>query len=744
MDRQTATSATLGRRLGLLGATGVGIGAIVGGGILVLAGTALAMAGPAALLAFAFNGVVALMTALSFAEMASKFPESGGTYTFAKKVFSIEAAFLIGWVVWFASIAAAALYALGFSHFLLIMVEHAAAAAAITLPDWLVSGAAETGLAIACTLLVCGHLVWKAAGSGNWINGVKVAVFCALIVGGFWAMAHHDMGDLRQRVRPFFQTGLAGVFQAMGFTFIALQGFDLIAAISGEVDEPAKNVPRAMILSLGVAMVVYLPLLLIVATVGTAPGQGVAEMARSDPESVVARAAFNYLGPYGYWLVLVAAVLATLSALQANLFAASRIARAMACDRTLPAPLRWIGTRRQTPYVAIMATGGIAALLMALLPDVSAAGAASSLIFLISFALAHWTAILVRQRAVDHPPPFRTLWFPVVPVTGGIACLALAVFQSLAVPSAGLAASVWLLIGGGLFLALFARRARVHDAVTTARNPELVRLRGRLPQVLVPIANPRSAPALIELAHALTPPRFGRLTALSVLVAPDDWDPNEDSSPFTDAEAVAREALGASVRYGIELETMLVADREPVTEITRIARRVGCDLLVIGLSHIAAAESGTRSERLLSTTQADVVVLRAPSSWRVENVARILVLVAGQGGHDTLRGRILGNLVRTGRREVTYLRIVPANASADVVRAARREVTRLTANEIPDEAQVVIEPAADPIAAASRHAHNADLVLLGVARVGKARLFGGFTRQLAMQTDRPIVVISHH
>ncbi len=109
------------RHIGLLGATGVGVGAIVGGGILALAGVAFATTGPSALLAFGLNGIIALLTALSFAEMASKFPESGGTYTFSKKVLSVEAAFAVGWVVWFASIVAAALYAVGFAYFGAIM-----------------------------------------------------------------------------------------------------------------------------------------------------------------------------------------------------------------------------------------------------------------------------------------------------------------------------------------------------------------------------------------------------------------------------------------------------------------------------------------------------------------------------------------------------------------------------------------------------------------------------------------------
>ena len=105
------------RTIGLFDATGIGIGAIVGGGILALAGVAFATAGPAAIIAFALNGVIALLTALSFAEMASSFPESGGTYTFAKKVLSVRFAFMVGWIAWFASLMAGALYALGFASY---------------------------------------------------------------------------------------------------------------------------------------------------------------------------------------------------------------------------------------------------------------------------------------------------------------------------------------------------------------------------------------------------------------------------------------------------------------------------------------------------------------------------------------------------------------------------------------------------------------------------------------------------
>ncbi len=120
--------------MGLLDATGVGVGAIVGGGVLALAGVAFATTGPSAIVAFALNGGIAVLTALSFAELASRFPESGGTYTYARKVLTVEAAFAVGWVVWFASVVAAVLYALGFAVFLVPVLEQVILAAGGTPP----------------------------------------------------------------------------------------------------------------------------------------------------------------------------------------------------------------------------------------------------------------------------------------------------------------------------------------------------------------------------------------------------------------------------------------------------------------------------------------------------------------------------------------------------------------------------------------------------------------------------------
>ena len=101
--------------LGLLDATMIGMGAMIGAGIFVLTGLAAEIAGPAAILVFALNGVVTAFTGLSYAELAASIPKSGGGYAFVREIFADLSSFIMGWMLWFAYMIAGALYALGFA-----------------------------------------------------------------------------------------------------------------------------------------------------------------------------------------------------------------------------------------------------------------------------------------------------------------------------------------------------------------------------------------------------------------------------------------------------------------------------------------------------------------------------------------------------------------------------------------------------------------------------------------------------
>ncbi|MCB9580852.1 MAG: amino acid permease [Polyangiaceae bacterium] len=728
--------------MGLSGATGVGVGAIVGGGILVLAGVAFRATGPSAILAFALNGVIAVITALSFAEMSSSFPESGGTYTFAKKVLNVRAAFAVGWILWFAYIVAGVLYALGFAEYAVAMAADVWRALGSTPPADLQSRRTVVALSLFATAAYTLALIRKSTGGGQWATIGKVVVFAVLIVAGGWAVTTHETtASMKADLTPFFPNGGSGLLAAMGFTFIALQGFDLIAAIAGEVKEPARVIPKAMLLSLGLALVIYLPLLFVVITAGTPLGKSIVAMSEDSPETVMAIAVKTFMGPVGYWLVMIAAVLSTLSALHANVLAASRVALTMATDRTLPRVFAQSHRTRKTPVMAIYASALALAAILMMVPDLAAAGAAASLIFLVSFALAHGTAILARRRGGAKKGGFTMPWYPWLPAFGGIACTGLAIFQAVAVPAAGAITGVWLGLGVLLYFALFAARAEAVDAGTQARDPELAKLRGRSPFVLVPVANPESAPALVELANSLAPSEFGRVLLLSVVRHKngDDASPRELLAP---AQTVLTEALASALAAGHRPEALLTHADAPWPEIARVVRSYRCESLLLGLPRLDKDETANELEQLLNDVECDVAVLRAVPGFNLAKVERVLVPIAGGGVQHELRARLLGSLSRGAVRRFTFLRVVPEGVSRSALREAKRQVQHLAEEEAHGTAEGVVVESNDVTQTVLDHAANADLLVLGLQRVGGRKAFGKVTRRIAAEPGCATIMLS--
>ena len=469
---------------------------------------------------------------------------------------------------------------------------------------------------------------------------------------------------------------------------------------------------------LAIALIIYLPLLLLITTVGMGPGQSVTEVSRRHPETLVAIAAGQYLGPFGYWLVVVAGVLSMLSALQANLFAASRVALAMARDRTLARGLARLSGPQRIPVAAVLVTTAIVVGVSLLLSDVNVAGAASSLIFLVTFALAHGIAVLVRRRSGASPPPFRTPWFPAIPLVGGVACLALAIFQGIAVPQAGLLSLGWLAVGGVLFLSLFARRARILDATHTALDPELVRMRGRSPLVLVPIANPDTARSLLAVADALAPPRVGRVMLLSVVSVPDTSRELADPQPLQQTQQLLTQALAASVEIGLRPEALATLAPEPWLEIARVAKVHRCESLLLGLSQLTDPAAGVRLDPLMNLVDCEIVVVRCPRDWQLSSVRSILVPTAGRGEHSSLLARLLASLSREEQRHVTALRVMP-QATGDTQRsAAERGLRRWTRDVWHGKAKIEVRLSDSAAEEVARRAAEVDLVILGTQRSG--------------------------
>jgi nucleotide-binding universal stress UspA family protein len=148
-------------------------------------------------------------------------------------------------------------------------------------------------------------------------------------------------------------------------------------------------------------------------------------------------------------------------------------------------------------------------------------------------------------------------------------------------------------------------------------------------------------------------------------------------------------------------------------------------------------------ESLLGRLSANVVVLRSREDWRLDEAVRILIPVAGRGGHEHLLALLLGSLLRGRAREVTFLRVLPLSARPEDVRRARRDLVRLADDEVRQPCRVEVSQSDAALELIVERADESDLLILGVQRLGRRKkLFGGFTRELARRTSCPMIVIS--
>jgi APA family basic amino acid/polyamine antiporter len=415
--------------LGLLDATMIGMGAMIGAGIFVLTGLAAQISGPAAILVFALNGVVTAFTALSYAELASAIPKSGGGYAYVREVFADFPSFLMGWMLWFAYMIAGTLYALGFApNFVELLHVYGLTAA----PDAIGSLALPAGLSLPALpmlalvavlgLVALNAVSTAASGSAETIfTIIKVAILVVFVAFG----ATSDLFSSAE-FQPLFPEGKGAyaILPAMGLTFIAFEGYDLITTVTEEVENPRENIPRAIFLSLAVTVVVYLAV--VVVAIGTLGAGGLADAG----EAGIAQAATEFMPAdlpviqNGGAVIVFGAVFSTLTALNAVVIASSRVAFAMGRERQLLPRFGQLHHRFGTPFAAIL-TSGVVMLAAVVLPTESA-GNMSSLFFLVSFVVVNAAVIRLRRNRPNMTRPYTIPLYPAPPVLAILLNLGLA------------------------------------------------------------------------------------------------------------------------------------------------------------------------------------------------------------------------------------------------------------------------------------------------------------------------------
>jgi APA family basic amino acid/polyamine antiporter len=386
----------LKRTLNLLDATAIGVGAIIGAGIFVVLGIAVGYAGPAVIVSMVIAATVALFTALSFAELGSAIPRQGGTYEFAYQMISPFAAFISGCMWLFGQTVAGAAVSLGLASYVVAMFPF------LSLKIVAISAA------LILTVLNLVGTKYSAV-VNNVLVVVKILILCLFV--GFGAFEVNS-----QNYTPFAPYGIIGILQAAGFIFFAYIGFGRIAALGEEVKNPKKTLPLAILLSLLIAVILYVATGLVATGLQnyrTLAGSGspLADAARATGNSTLVAAIF-----FG-------AIIATVSVLLTNLLGLSRVSFAMARNGQLPRSLATIHSKLGTPYVSILMTGAIMAILVSV-ANLTQTAAITSLSLLSTHIILHISAIRLRKK-MPNLKTFKAPFFPLIPCLGVASCIVL-------------------------------------------------------------------------------------------------------------------------------------------------------------------------------------------------------------------------------------------------------------------------------------------------------------------------------
>ncbi|WP_121749733.1 APC family permease [Streptomyces sp. E2N166] len=397
----------LRRRLGVPDAVVIGLGSMIGAGIFAALAPAARAAGSGLLLGLALAAVVAYCNATSSARLAARYPASGGTYVYGRERLGDFWGYLAGWAFVVGKTASCAAMALTVGSYVWPGQAHAVAVAAVVA----LTAVNYTG-------------VQKSALLTRAIVAFVLAVLAAVAVAALTSGAS-DAG----RLHIGSDASFGGVLQAAGLLFFAFAGYARIATLGEEVRDPARTIPRAIPLALGITLVVYVLVAMAVVTVLGTEGLADATAPLSD---AAAAAGVGWLAP----VVRAGAAVAALGSLLALVLGVSRTTLAMARDRHLPHVLTAVHPRFKVPHRAELAVGAVVAVVAAT-ADVRDAIGFSSFGVLAYYAVANASAWTLGP---GEGRPHR-----LVPAVGLIGCLVLA----FALPSASVVSGAAVLVAGG-------------------------------------------------------------------------------------------------------------------------------------------------------------------------------------------------------------------------------------------------------------------------------------------------------
>ena len=715
----------LARDLGLLEAYTMGVGTMIGAGIFVLPSIAAANAGPASMISFTVGGIVSLLAALSLSELATGMPKAGGSYYYVNHALGSFFGSIVGWGMWAGLMFATAFYMLGFGQYLTFF--------------WGEVPVAGAALAMAAALVYLNYRGVKETGALQ--NFIVV-----LLIGFILVFAGVGLFNIEpDLLTPFNPRGWGSVATTAATVYVAFIGFEVIASSAEEIKDPGRNLPLAMIASVLTPTLLYVLVMLI--STGVLPVPALAES-----RIPVADVAERFVGPVGALLMVIGAVLATVSSANASILSAARVNFAMGRDRILTNWLNDVHDRFRTPYRAILVTGVVILALIAAGVGIETLADVASFSYLVTYAFVH-IAVVVMRRAdpPEYSPSFRIpdVLYPALPIVGAVSCVVIMATMNLLV----------LALGGGIVALgvvwywLYARDRAVKPslvgeaiaapAATAAAAKERYR-------IVVAVSNPATERGLLRLAAQATQGRENpELIAVNVIEVPPQTALDQEVEFEEERVETQRELLAAARDASEELEigirTRAIVARDAGETIVDVVHEERADQVTIGWSgerRKGAAVLGSTIDTVATESDCEVNLVQVVA----EGPDRVVALV-GEGPHSALALQRARSFAEARGLDLIAVNVQPAELEGpdrpeDVGGAVVRGVADRAGID-PDEYRSEVWVGDDVTDTILTNLRRRDLVCLGATRsTGLTRaLFGSIPEKIASRAPGTVAIV---
>ncbi len=576
----------LQRDLGLWSVVAIAMGAMIGSGIFVLPGVAMAQAGPGVIVAFLIAAILVVPAAISIAELGTAMPEAGGDYTFIEQGMGPGAGTIAGLGTWLMLMFKGALALLGGMWYL----------TAIGVPETVtlwelgtVSILKVVGVVIGMFLIAVNIFGVKLTGALQTVMVVVMVAILAIFVAvgmfhidaanydGFWTP---DPGSGQTG-----QGGLLGLLTATTMVLVSYAGVTKVAAVAEEIENPSRNLPLGLLLSLGVTTVLYVVIVTVLVGIVDA---GVLLEDRYVPMATAVGALFSH--SVAMWgaviLIVVAAMLALVSTANAGVLTASRYPFALSRDKLIPAFFGDVHDRFHTPVTAILITGGAMLAIILFLPVEDIAKMAGSFQIIVYILV---NMALITFRVADpqwYKPIFKSPAYPWLQLFGVASGVGILTQMDLG-PLLG---GVGIIVVGSLWYLYYGkprveREGIVGQALATTMKVEPTMERPY--RVVVPVSRVEALPGLIRVAAASASPYpHAELIGVNVVTVPYQTSLSQEISGeaerIEEQERLLERAVELAQQMGIAMRTHAIVGRDVAHAVTSVIDDEKADEVVLG------------------------------------------------------------------------------------------------------------------------------------------------------------------